>query len=296
MSDMAAQMRERMREDGIDLSGTVDDQLGGSPVEGTGGNQGGQNDGGNSSAGTQITDSRQGRPPESIPYSRFTEVNGRLQQLRPWEDVAALGISPDSAVRLANFEQAYQADPEGTVAAMVDQWDLPDAQKSALKALLKREQDGAPQDNGQNSDTTGQLPPEVKETLDYVRELRQREVSRDAEDRLGVVVRHWQQLDEQEGVKTPDRQRLLYIQSIAGSGHQFSTLEQLAEAARGQFLEDRDVTLGSAVNRGTGTSRSVSSGGLALPGEPLPAPKSMAEARKRIEADIAAGRLPDLSP
>jgi hypothetical protein len=205
-----------------------------------------------------------------------------------------MGIDPDSAVRLASFEQAYISDPIGTLNAMIDQQDLPDAQKTALKALLRSQQDGALEGQSDAADDQ-QLPSEVMEAVNWVREQRQERESADIQSRLDLMTRHWQQQDEQDGVKgTTERQRLLYIQSVAGSGQQFQTLEQMAEAARTSFLEDRDSNLGSAVTqtRGTGGPLAVPSGGL--PPTPPVVPKSMKEARQLIEADIQAGRFPDL--
>jgi hypothetical protein len=110
------------------------------------------------------------------------------------------------------------------------------------------------------------------------------------------MVRHWQTADEQDGVKgTTHRQMLMYISQVAGSNQQFQTLEQMSDAARATFLEDRDSNLGGAVTtRGTGRPLAVPSGGL--PPTLAVTPKSMADARKLIQADIAAGRFPDLSP
>jgi hypothetical protein len=208
-----------------------------------------------------------------------------------------MGIDPDSAVRLASFEQAYISDPVGTLNAMIDQQDLPDAQKTALKALLASQQDGALPDDQSAAGDTQQLPSEVMEAVNWVREQRLERESTDSQNRIDHMIRHWQTADEQDGIKgTTERQRLLYIRQAADSGQQFQTLEQMAEAARTSFLEDRDSNLGSAVTqtRGTGGPLAVPSGGLP-PTEPI-VPKNMKEARQMIEADIAAGRFPDLRP
>jgi hypothetical protein len=180
---------------------------------------------------------------------------------------------------------------------MIDQQDLPDAQKTALKALLASQQDGALPDDQSAAGDTQQLPSEVMEAVNWVREQRLERESTDSQNRIDHMIRHWQTADEQDGIKgTTERQRLLYIRQAADSGQQFQTLEQMAEAARTSFLEDRDSNLGSAVTqtRGTGGPLAVPSGGLP-PTEPI-VPKNMKEARQMIEADIAAGRFPDLRP
>jgi hypothetical protein len=276
-----------MAEDGVDLAGSVD--MGGTPAEGTAEPGNTTPPAGESNADTRGT-------PDTIPYSRFQEVNSQLQQLRPYDELRTLGIEPDSAVRLANFEQAYMQDPIGTLTAMIDQQDLPESQKGALKTLLAS-QVAAEAAGADGNDTTGEgtkLPAEVMEAVDWVREQKTTTQETESQKRLDHVVDHWAQLDEKDGIEASTRQRLIYVQSAAGSGQQFQTLEQLSEAARQMWLEDRDANLGAAVQRrGSGSPLAVPSGGVP-PTEPLPPPRSMGEARKRIEADIAAGRLPDL--
>jgi hypothetical protein len=287
--DLTGAVRQRMQEDGIEMSSSVD--MGGTPAEGIVESQGQTAP----PAGESNTDTR--GTPDAIPYSRFQEVNSQLQQLRPYQELQTLGIEPDSAVRLANFEQAYMQDPRGTLAAMIDQQDLPESQKTALKTLLASQvaADAAGADGADEDGETTRLPAEVTEAVGYIRELRDKEAERDSQQRLDHVVGHWQQLDEKDGVQASVRQRLIYVQSAAGSGRQFQTLEELSEAARAMWLEDRDANLGAAVQRrASGTPFAIPSGGIP-PTEPLPPPKNMSEARKRIQADIAAGRLPDLS-
>ena len=297
-AELTNAVRQRMADDGVDLSQNVPvNDSGGSPAQGTGGEPAPTQQQTTPPAGAINTDGQQqGSAPDTIPYSRFQEVNSRLQTLRPYETLMQMGIEPDSAVRLASFEQAYIQDPIGTLNAMVDQQDLPDAQKTALKALLSTQQDGALSDDTDDSGTP-KLPDEVMEAVNWVREQRQERQDTDVQNRLDLMVRHWQAADEQDGVKgTTERQRLLYIQQTAGSGQSFTTLEEMSDAARATFLEDRDSNLGSAVTqtRGTGGPLAVPSGGLP-PTQPI-LPKNMKEARAMIEADIAAGRFPDLQP
>jgi hypothetical protein len=265
----------------------------GSPAEGTGE---APTTAASSSAGTSNTDS--GMTPDTIPYSRFQEVNSRLQSLRDYERLQQMQIDSDSAIRLASFEQAYIQDPIGTLAAMVDQQDLPDAQKTALKALLQTKQDAALSgaDDG-DKPPEQKLPDEVLEAVSWVREQRQAAQQADVDARLDHMVRHWQQQDEQDSISgITARQRLLYIKNTAQSGQQFATLEELSDAARTSFMEDRDSNLGSAVTRtrAQGGPLAVPSGGLP-PTQPT-LPKTMKEARAMIQADIDAGRLPDLQP
>lgn len=246
-------------------------------------------------AGAENTDiSRQG-PPESIPYSRFQEVNQRYQQLKDYEQLAEYGIEADSALRLANFEASYVSDPKGTISNLIDnQQDLSAEDKAAMKALLSREVSpaGARGDDDDGEDGPA-LPADVVERLRYVDELRAREEAQASQTQLDHVVRHWDGMDKQDELDVPERTKLVWIQAAAGRGG-YQSLEELAETARTMFLEDRDVSLGSVVqSRGTGTPRTVP-GGAAAPAPPEEF-KSFGDANKQIMADIAAGRLPGMN-
>src|SRR5215471_16617242 len=199
-AELTNAVRERMAADGVDLSQPVPvNDPRGSSAEGTGGEPTPVTNPTISSAGTSNTDGQTGQTPDTIPYSRFTEVNSRLQAMRPWEQIAAqyatMGIEPDSAVRLASFEQAYIQDPVGTLSAMIDQQDLPDAQKTALKALLSSQQDGALSTEPSDDSQAPKLPDEVMEAVGWVREQRQAANDADIQSRLDFLVRHWRPRD-----------------------------------------------------------------------------------------------------
>src|SRR5215472_9405369 len=182
--ELTSAVRARMAEDGVDLSQAVPVNDTGSSAEGTGGEPTPTIP----SAGTSNTE---GQTSDTIPYSRFQEVNSRLQTLRPYETLMQMGIEPDSAVRLASFEQAYIQDPVGTLSAMIDQQDLPDAQKTALKALLASQQDGALSDDQTPEGDSPKLPDEVMEAVNWVREQRTAAEDADIQGRLEHMVRHW---------------------------------------------------------------------------------------------------------
>jgi hypothetical protein len=248
---------------------------------------------GDTPAGAENTDTGRQGPPESIPYSRFQEVNGRYNELKQYEQLAEYGIEPDSAVRLASFEAAYVEDPKGIISSLIDsQQDLPEETKAAMRELLRQESTAGAQ--GDQEEGTGEavIPPEVAQRLAYVDQLRARDAEVESQQRLDLVVRHWDGLDEQDSLDVPERTKLVWIASAAGQGG-YETLEQLAEAARGAYLEDRDHSLGSAVrSRETGTPRSVP-GGTAAPSPPEEF-KDFGAANKQIMADIKAGRLPGM--
>jgi hypothetical protein len=284
-----------MREDGVDLANTPEGEFGNderTPAPGTG-----EEGRSRSPAEAQNTD-RQNEP-GPIPYSRFQEVNAERTALKErWGVLDEYGIEPDSAVRLTQFERAYQADPTGVLASMIDNLtDLPDSRKAALKELLSSQSNqtkraGEGEDEG-NEDNRS-LPPEVKEALDYVRRSQERDRQAESNARLDVVLSHWKSLDEKDNIKFSDRQKLQYVQTASAMGGH-KTLQDLSEAARKMALEDRDELLGGAIQRPRTERPSTVSGGGVLRSDAI-VPKTMPEARKLIEADIAAGRFPDLSP
>ena len=243
-------------------------------------------------AGAQNTDTDRGGPPETIPYSRFQEVNTQYQNLKQYEELAQYGIEPDSAVRLASFEAAYIEDPKGIISTLIDsQQDLSDEAKTAMKSLLVEPRAGAQGSDGEGEGEPA-IPPEVAERLAYVDQLRQQQAEAESQQRLDLVVRHWDSLDEQDGLDVPERTKLVWVAAAAGRGG-FETLEQLAESARASYLEDRDHSLGSAVqSSGTGTPRTVP-GSAAAPSPPEEF-KDFGAANKQILADIKAGRLPGI--
>lgn len=284
MGEMADRMAAAIAEDG-GLGEGQDPEAAAAPGTGSGGNP-------DPAAGRE-TDTRQG-PPESIPYSRFQEVNSRYQTLKDYEQLAELGIEADSALRLANFEAAYVSDPKGIISSLIEnQQDLSAEDKAAMKALLSRESAPAgAQGFEEEGNGEAALPPDVQEKLAYIDQLRAERQQQDSDRQLDHVVRHWNGLDEKDSLNVPERTKLVWIQAAAGRGG-YETLEQLAEAARGMYLEDRDVSLGSVVqSRATGTPRTVPGGAAA----PAPPEKftDFKDANKQIMADIAAGRLPGI--
>ena len=240
------------------------------------------------------TDNGRGGPPETIPYSRFQEVNSRYQALKGYEELEQYGIEPDSAVRLANFEAAYAQDPKGIISTLIDnQQDLSEEQKTVMKQLLATGDApaGAQGVDGEGNGETA-IPPEVAQRLAQVDQIMQERAEAESQQRLDHVVRHWNGLDEQDGLDVPERTKLVWISAAAGRGG-YQTLEELAEAARTSYLEDRDHSLGSVVqSRDTGTPRTVP-GSAAAPSPPEEF-KDFGAANKQILADIKAGRLPGI--
>jgi hypothetical protein len=292
MGEMAARMAARMNEDGgeslPDGAAAPDTGAQGTPPPQT-----------EPSAGTQTTDTSAGEP-GPIPYARFKEVNDELASLRPYRELEELGYDSDSLGRLASFDYAYQQDPVGVTGQIVDNLDLPDAQKAAIKSLLGSEsaQGGG---NQEQEDPAADAPAWARELLEDKRQreaaARQAQETREEQARtesldgmLKSMMEKWTELDERDGLNTPENIKLSLIASHANRGG-FSTTDELLSAARGDVLQFRDSTLGSAVQRPS--MRAPVSGGTALPSPPVGF-KDLREASKAAAADIAAGRLPTL--
>ena len=255
------------------------------------------------SAGTSNTDQgTQGGPPDSIPYSRFKEVNDRLSSLRGYEDLAQYGYDADSLRRLASFEQQYQADPIGVWKSMAVNLDLPKEIMDAVNAYTGPDSSISPPAEGttDNPDRSASgLSPDDRARLEYIDQLRAREETQAREQTLDRVLAAWDDMDRRDGVRTSKRTQLTWVAAMAGGqqngGQAYRTVEELASAARTARMEERDLDLGAAVlsgnaNRGTPP---------ALPGS-LPTPAgpvkfgSLREASQAAEADILAGRLSPL--
>lgn len=252
-------------------------------------------------AAPSTPDSAGGQPPDTIPYARFKEVNDELQSLRPYRELETLGYDPDSLGRLVNFEANYARDPVATVNVLVDNLDLPDATKEAVKTLMQTQ--AAPASNGggnpeEDGDGQQQLSPEVQEALQYVRDAKARDAQATTDAQLQTAVDHWSRLDAEDGLTgdkaTPKHVVLMHIGALAGSGN-YATLEALAEASRKVYSDERDRLLGSAVQTGrtTGSPARVPAGPSASPQRPNFG--SLKEASKAALADIQAGRLPAMN-
>jgi DNA-binding protein H-NS len=285
MSGMADEMARRIAEDGGDL-GAAPGNEGGTPPEPQ-----------SPPAEALSTDTTDGRTPETIPYARFKEVNDRYQGLKDFEELQGYGYDADSLRRLAAFESSYLQDPTGTTAAMVDNLDLPQEAKDAIKEHLGAQNPGSAEGEPSTVDTpaAAPLPPEVQERLQYVDQLRAREEEQAREAQLQAVVAAWDELDKKDEIKTPEKMKLMAIAATAQSGGNWRTYEDLAKDARSSLLEYRSDVLGSAVRTGRGGSPPASLPGSAPGGSGPVKFASIREATKAAEAAIARGELPSIS-
>jgi len=283
---------EATRQAQADLAGTQEGDLGhATPVPGTESTQTPPAP----PAEAQNTDTeREPGTSESVPYSRFKEVNDGLREFRDnFGDVVEAGYDGDSVRRLVAFEQAYQADPISTVASVVDNLDLPDAQKAAVKAALGQPAQTVeqPADDG----TDDEPPAWAKPLIEDHNAREQADVAAYYDNLLQKAVDEWNRLDKEEGLEgTPPRTILRHIRGAIDEGG-FTTVEELGKMARDGAMEYREHALGSAVrNRGTGPL-SVPGSGV---GAGAPAPKfgSIKEASRAAAQAWERGELPPVTP
>jgi hypothetical protein len=241
--------------------------------------------------------------PDTVPYARFKEVNDQFSELKGYKTLSEYGYDPDSLGRLAAFESQYLQDPIGTWRQMADNLDLPEELKTALDqhfaggtTVAPAAAEGAPPAVA----PTTEQPAEMKEALEYFRQQKERE-ARDAEQaQLGRVLSHWDVLDEADGVTIPDdpeqkaayeRVRLMAISSVASSGQEFTTIEDLTAAARNTIEQFRAATLGSAVRTGRSVPPPSLPGSASAPAPPLKFGTDIRAASRAAEAAIQRGEL-----
>lgn len=293
MSGMASEMEARLAADGG--AGLIQPD----PATGAGGVPG--NEGGAPPAAEPSTTengAQGGQTPETIPYARFKEVNDKYSELKGYEQLKGFGYDPDSLGRLAAFEAQYQQDPYGTLKVMAERLELP---QELIAQIVDPASGGANGANGPgpaqpgNPDQNGdqQLPAGVKERLDYVDQLREREAQASRDAQLNRIEAAWDKLDQADGLKeTPRIVKLSMIRALADSDQQFSTVDDFAKAARSPLMEYRDTTLGSAVqSRQTGMTPSLP-GSLPVPTERVDFGSDIKAASKAAQAAIERGEIP----
>jgi hypothetical protein len=293
MSGMADEMARRIEADGG--AGLPPDARETGAAPGTGGESQAQQP--PPPAGESNTDTG-GRQPESIPYARFKEVNDRLKGYEGFDTLIEYGYDPDSLGRLAAFEAQYLTDPIGTWKALADNLDLPQELADALEQHLSGAAPTTPQAGraeGKPPANAGDVPqqdPEMKEALEWVKSRRERERD-DAEQKLlDDTLSHWDKLDKQEGIETPEHIKLAHLSAMGNSGVVFRTVDELVEAARKPVVEYRGSILGGAVRTGRQGSPLAVPGSASAATEPIDFGTDIRAATKAAEAAIARGELP----
>jgi len=262
----------------------------GAPAPGTG-TQTGPTPDATPPAEAQNTDTGEptGGPPDSVPYSRFKEVN---DQLRDFKELESFGYDADSLRQLAQWGAQFDSNP-------VDSWmavakdlgdDLPPEIREAVASYI--EDQGVVAQTEQPSQS---VAPDARDT--EIRELRQRLDDRDARDEqasraelLNSIVSRWKEADVKEGIATiPDEKIYTYISSNAP---QATNEDELLNLARQEFLDTREFILqGSVVKPGDSRAPVTVPGSGAPVQEAPPRPKTLAEASAAALADAQGSGL-----
>ncbi len=252
------------------------------------------------SAGTENTEGQ--GPPETIPYSRFKEVNDRL---RGYRDLEELGYDADSLHRLVAWETEFLEDPAQfwmTLASSID--NMPDAVKEAIVAA----QNGTtpspaapntpePPTAGSSSDEMPEWARELAAKVDGLVEKDTKTEAQKAEARrqslIDKVLNEWQAIDEREEIPSLGVAAKLAIINQVAQDTNIRTIEQLVEAARAHQLEYHTAVLQATRSKKPGGApRPVpGTGAGSAPSTPPPKIRTLEDAKAAAEALVRQGIL-----
>lgn len=229
-----------------------------------------------------------GGPPDSVPYSRFKEVN---DQLRSFKELEQLGYDADSLRQLAQWGAQFDQNPVDSWMAVANELgdDLPADVREAIAAHLGVQEQTQPQQSDQ--DGNGGEPPT------WAQELKQRLDERDAADEraaraeiLDGLVSKWKEADVKAGIRSiPDERIYTYI---SGNAPNATNEDELFDLARKEYMDTREFILqGSVVKPGDPRAPVTVPGSGAPVQEAPPRPKTLAEASAAAMADLQAGQL-----
>jgi hypothetical protein len=224
--------------------------------------------------------------------------------VKDYEFFVENGYDPDSLGRLAAFEAQYLRDPKTTIGALIDGLeDLPPETKAAINQHLGVElQGGTPPGPGAPSEdgASSSLSTEDRQTLQRFRE-REAQEQRQAQDqeqnqKLDVVVNAWKAKDTEDNIASPPEHRVLAFVSAAAARGGYRTLNDLADMARADWLEERDRVLGDAVqgSRREGQPPPALPGSTANGAPPIKA-RTLSEASALARAAMESGNLPPIT-
>jgi hypothetical protein len=249
----------------------------GAPVGGTGGAPAAQTP--TQPAGASNTDRSAAGPPDTIPYTRFKEVNEKYQELKQFEQLQELGYTADSLQGLAEFEASLYTDPAETWLSLGERLDdLP----QDVKDVIARHRDGNAGAAGEesiapNPQAVGDSPPAWAEPLldDYQdRQVQAEDAAR--RQTLDSILGKWDQADKDEGIReTPVSVKLSFIAAHAGQG---TSEEEILQAARTAAMAYRNDILGNESVPGP-----LAGGGSPRPVPPSGAPPSTSHVPKTLE-------------
>ena len=249
-----------------------------------------------SSAGTENTDmGADGTPPDTIPYSRFKEVNDAYRTVAPFKELADEGYDADSLRQLAEFEAGFRADPVSTWYAIATQIEgMPDDVKTiAQQHLGDSSTPTSPTDltPGKDDQEDGEIPEWARPLAQGVEQLsaaerqRQERETSDANNQLlDGIIQSWKKQDESDDIQSLDDRNMLTF--IVAHSRGARNVDEILANARGEWLSLREQMLGSAIKPGAtaGAPRPVPSGGA--PVNTAGEPKTLAEASARAKARL----------
>lgn len=246
------------------------------------------------------------QPPQSIPYSRFKEVNDSRKQLEgelaPFKELQAMGYDAEQLHRLAQWELEFTQEPVKTWLTQASALEeLPQEVKDAIAkangVAVEPPTSKDPQEEGKPSVTDE--PPEWAKGLLEDHEERKKEkqeqaLSAEAEaskQLLDGIIEAWETQDKTEGIATPRKTMLAHIVAAARTE---STPDAVLAVGRRDWLEAREETLQTTVVPGNGNApRTVPGGGSGGPPAATSVkPKSLSEASRLAEVFMKTPETP----
>jgi hypothetical protein len=186
---------------------------------------------------------------------------------------------------------------------MVDNLDLPDQTKSQIRELLEVESEesdaGAGTPSMPSADGAEEPPSWAKPLIEDYQGRTAADQARvetaQRQQALDEVLGIWNEMDNAAGIQTSEGVKLAMIASHASTGR-FQDTKSLAEAARAEYISDREAAMGSAiVPRGSGVGpQSVPRSAAAT--SPPQKFRNMGEATRAARAAIERGELPTITP
>lgn len=231
------------------------------------------------SAGTENTDTESGTAPETIPYSRFKEVNDRYRELKPFSELADLGYDADSLRNLAELDAAFAQNPFSTTAQIVETLDLPTETKTLLKKALEENSPAVAQrtdskDQGKQDDGE-EIPKWAQEIQARLDERDKADEDAELQGTVEDMLEQWRKADEEAELEPlAEKTMLTYI--ISASQRE-SEPDDILRVAREEFDETQAQALKRTLKPGEKGKRLVPSGGAVVTNADEP-PKTLAEA------------------
>jgi hypothetical protein len=227
--------------------------------------------------------------PDSVPYSRFKEVN---DQLRPWKEFQEFGHDANSLRQLVEWERSFNLDPAASWMSVAEQIEqLPQNVRDAVMMNLQAQGSQNPSPNASEGETTptGEEPPEwARPLIEDYQSRTEREEQKANDQALESMLDWWTEQDKSDGIQSPDKKYMLTF--ISGNSGEADSLEDLQQRARNEWKELREAELRASVDTSRGGAPlPVPGGGPAS--NPPPKPSTLSEASRRAIADIRSGVL-----